>query len=181
MLRTLRWIFGEESKRIRTFNRYLFHLEKLGFVKLLPRGYEVTDWERLKRYKQLYEKLVKSLRYNGNKREYSVRFNEIKDFISYFPQKELEKWKIGTLNGFRMDCILKIDENFGKLLGYYVSEGYAGAQKNKKDGMSYSVKLYNENPDILGDMKNAAERFFGKVRVGKNCVASSLQTSLYFS
>ena len=170
MLRTLRWIFGEESKRIRTFNRYLSHLEKLGFVKLLPRGYEVTAWERLKRYKQLYEKLVKSLRYNGNKREYSVRFNEIKDFISYFPQKELEEWKIGTLNGFRMDCILKIDENFGKFLGYYISEGYAEAQKNKTDGMSYSVKLYNENPDILGDMKNAAERFFGKVRVGKNCV-----------
>lgn len=173
MLRTLRWIFGEESKRIRTFNRYLFHLEKLGFVKLLPRGYEVTDWEGLKIYKQLYEKLVESLRYNGNKREYLVMFNDIKDVISSFPQKELEEWKIGTLNGFRMDCILKIDENFGKLLGYYVSEGYAGAQKNKTDGISYSVKLYNENPNILGDMKNAAERFFGKVRVGKNCVSIS--------
>jgi len=58
-------------------------------------------------------------------------FNDIKEFIPYFPQRELEEWKIGTLNGFRMNCILKVNEDFGRLLGYYVSEGYAGAQRNK--------------------------------------------------
>ncbi|KUJ99549.1 MAG: DNA polymerase [Thermococcales archaeon 44_46] len=170
MLRTLRWIFGEENKRIRTFNRYLFHLEKLGLVRILPRGYEVINWEGLKRYKQLYERLAERVKYNGNKREYLVMFNDIKEFIPYFPQRELEEWKIGTLNGFRMNCILKVNEDFGRLLGYYVSEGYAGAQRNKTGGVSYSVKLYNEDPRVIEKMKTVAEKFFGGVRIGKNCV-----------
>ncbi|KQH81976.1 hypothetical protein AMR53_08545 [Thermococcus thioreducens] len=47
MLRTLRWIFGEE-KRLRTARRYLEHLERLGYVKLRKIGYEVIDGGDLK-------------------------------------------------------------------------------------------------------------------------------------
>lgn len=169
MLRTLRWIFGEE-KRPRTARRYLRHLEDLGYVRLKKIGYEVLDWDSLKNYRRLYEALVENVRYNGNKREYLVEFNSIRDAVGIMPLKELKEWKIGTLNGFRMSPLIEVDESLAKLLGYYVSEGYARKQRNPKNGWSYSVKLYNEDPEVLDDMERLASRFFGKVRRGRNYV-----------
>ncbi|NJF24317.1 DNA polymerase domain-containing protein [Thermococcus sp. Bubb.Bath] len=169
MLRTLRWIFGEE-KRPRTARRYLKHLEDIGYVRLKKIGYEVLDWGSLGKYRRLYEVLVENVRYNGNMREYLVEFNSIRDVIDIMPSVELKEWKIGTLNGFRMSPFIEVDESFAKLLGYYVSEGYAGKQRNLKNGWSYSVKLYNEDQSVLDDMKRLAQRFFGKVRRGRNYV-----------
>ncbi|GAB6135959.1 DNA polymerase domain-containing protein [Thermococcus prieurii] len=169
MLRTLRWIFGEE-KRPRTARRYLKHLEKLGYVKLRKIGYEIIDGEGLKKYRALYEGLVEAVRYNRNRREYLIEFNAVRDVIALMPEEELKEWKIGTRNGFRMSPFIEVDENFAKLLGYYVSEGYAGKQRNQKNGWSYSVKLYNNDESVLDDMERLSERFFGKVRRGKNYV-----------
>ncbi|WP_456453484.1 DNA polymerase domain-containing protein, partial [Thermococcus sp.] len=170
MLRALKWIFGEEEKKIRTFRRYLLHLESLGLVRIKERGFDVIDWKALNGYRKLYEVLVKSVRYNGNKLEYLVHFNDLRDVIGLFPERELGEWKIGTLNGFRMKTLVEVDEHFAKLLGYYVSEGYSRAQRNQMNGWSYSVKLYNEDPLVLDDMQRLAGRFFGKVRRGKNYV-----------
>ncbi|WP_099209949.1 DNA polymerase domain-containing protein [Thermococcus henrietii] len=169
MLRTLRWIFGEE-KRPRTARRYLKHLEELGYVKLRKIGYEIIDGEGLKKYRTLYEGLVEAVRYNRNRKEYLIEFNAVRDVIALMPEEELKEWKIGTRNGFRMSPFIEVDENFAKLLGYYVSEGYAGKQRNPKNGWSYSVKLYNNDESVLDDMERLSERFFGKVRRGKNYV-----------
>ncbi|WP_461864757.1 DNA polymerase domain-containing protein, partial [Thermococcus sp.] len=170
MLRALKWIFGEEDKRIKTFRRYLLHLESLGLVRIKGKEFEVTNWKGLNEYRRLYEVLARSVKYNGNKLEYMVHFNDIRDVIGLFSERELREWKIGTLNGFRMKTIVPIDKDFGKLLGYYVSEGYSRMQRNQKNGWSYSVKLYNENPEVLSDMQRLAEKYFGKVRRGKNYV-----------
>ncbi|AEH25222.1 DNA polymerase domain-containing protein [Pyrococcus yayanosii] len=169
MLRTLRWIFGEE-KRLRTARRYLEHLERLGYVKLRKIGYEVIDEEGLESYKKLYEKLVQTVRYNGNRREYIVDFNAIRDVIHTMPEEELKEWLIGTRNGFRMRPFIDVNRDFAKLLGYYVSEGYARKQRNKKNGWSYSVKLYNEDGSVLDDIERLASKFFGRTRRGKNYV-----------
>ncbi|AHF81008.1 DNA polymerase domain-containing protein [Thermococcus paralvinellae] len=164
MLRALRWIFGEEEKRIRTFNRYLFHLEELGFVTIKPRGFEVINWEGLKKYKRLYEILNQKAKYNGNKGEYFIRFNDLRDVIEEFPLEELAEWKIGTLNGFRMKSIVKLDKHFARFLGYYVSEGSARMQRNQRGGFSYTVRLYNENEEILRDMEHVSKVLFGEVK-----------------
>lgn len=169
MLRTLRWIFGGE-KRPRTARRYLRHLEDLGYVKLRKIGYDVVDWEGLREYRKLYERLVETFRYNGNRREYIVEFNAVRDVIALMPEKELAEWRVGTRNGFRMRPLIGIDENFAKLLGYYVSEGYARKQRNQRNGWSYSVKLYNEDERVLDDMESLARELFGKARRGKNYV-----------
>ncbi|AIU69737.1 endonuclease [Thermococcus eurythermalis] len=169
MLRTLRWIFGEE-KRPRTARRYLRHLEGLGYVKLRKIGYEIIDREGLKRYRKLYERLAEVVRYNGNKREYLIEFNAVRDVISLMPEEELNEWQVGTRNGFRIKSLIEVDEDFAKLLGYYVSEGYAGKQRNQKNGWSYTVKLYNEDERVLDDMENLAREFFGKARRGRNYV-----------
>ncbi len=173
MLRALRWIFGEEEKRIRTFNRYLFHLEELGFVRIKPRGFEVINWEGLKKYKRLYEILSQKAKYNGNKGEYFIRFNDLRDVIEEFPLEELAQWNIGTLNGFRMKTIVKLDKHFARFLGYYVSEGSARKQKNQTGGFSYTVRLYNENEEILKDMEHVSEVLFGKVKRAENYVEIS--------
>nr|ABD14869.1 PolA precursor [Thermococcus sp. GT] len=169
MLRTLRWISGEE-KRPRTARRYLEHLEGLGYVRLKKIGYEVTDREGLERYRKLYERLVEAVRYNGNKREYLVEFNAVRDVIALMPEEELRDWLVGTRNGFRMRPFVEIEEDFAKLLGYYVSEGNARKWRNQKNGWSYTVKLYNENQRVLDDMESLAERFFGRVKRGKNYI-----------
>ncbi|NJE09556.1 DNA polymerase domain-containing protein [Thermococcus sp. MAR1] len=169
MLRTLRWIFGEE-KRLRTARRYLEHLERLGYVKLRKIGYEVIDGEGLESYKKLYEKLVQTVRYNGNRREYIVNFNAIRDVIHMMPGEELREWLIGTRNGFKMKPFIAVDENFARLLGYYVSEGNARKWKNHTEGWSYTVKLYNEEESVLNDMERLARELFGSARRGKNYV-----------
>ncbi|ACJ15484.1 family B-type DNA-dependent polymerase precursor [Thermococcus onnurineus NA1] len=169
MLRTLRWIF-EGEKRPRTARRYLEHLQKLGYVRLKKIGYEVLDEKALRKYRALYEVLAEKVRYNGNKREYLVAFNDLRDKIEFMPEEELREWKIGTLNGFRMEPFIEVNEDLAKLLGYYVSEGYAGKQRNQKNGWSYSVKLYNNDQKVLDDMERLASKFFGKVRRGKNYV-----------
>ena len=172
MLRTLRWIF-EEEQRPRTARRYLEHLQKLGYVKLMKRGYEIINEEALRNYRKLYEVLAERVKYNGNKREYLVHFNDLRNEIKFMPDEELEEWKVGTLNGFRMEPLIEVSEDFAKLLGYYVSEGYARKQRNKMDGWSYSVKLYNNDQRVLDDMEKLASKFFGKVRRGKNYVEIS--------
>ncbi|CAD5243491.1 DNA polymerase domain-containing protein [Thermococcus camini] len=169
MLRTLRWIFGEE-KRLRTARRYLEHLERLGYVKLRKIGYEVVDEEGLESYRKLYEKLAQTVRYNGNRREYIVDFNAIRDVIHLMPEEELKEWLIGTRNGFRMRPFIDVNEDFAKLLGYYVSEGNARKWKNHTGGWSYTVKLYNEEKSVLNDMERLASKFFGRTRRGKNYV-----------
>ncbi|AMM53281.1 DNA polymerase domain-containing protein [Pyrococcus kukulkanii] len=169
MLRTLRWIFDEE-KRVRTARRYLRHLENLGYIRLRKIGYDIIDKEGLEKYRTLYEKLVDVVRYNGNKREYLVEFNAVRDVISLMPEEELKEWRIGTRNGFRMGTFVDINEDFAKLLGYYVSEGSARKWKNQTGGWSYTVRLYNENDEVLDDMEHLAKKFFGKVKRGKNYV-----------
>ncbi|QDA30705.1 intein-containing DNA-directed DNA polymerase [Thermococcus indicus] len=169
MLRTLRWISGEE-KRPRTARRYLEHLEKLGYVRLKKIGYEVLDWGGLERYRTLYERLVEAVRYNGNRREYLLEFNAVRDVVSLMPEEELKEWKIGTRNGFRIGPFIDVNEDFAKLLGYYVSEGYARKHRNQKNGWSYTVKLYNENQRVLDDMERLARKFFGRVKRGRNYV-----------
>ncbi len=169
MLRTLRWIFGEE-KRPRTARRYLEHLQNLGYIRLKKIGYEVLDEEALRNYRRLYEVLAEKVRYNGNKREYLVHFNDLRGEIEFMPEEELKAWKIGTLNGFRMGPLIEVNEDLAKLLGYYVSEGHARKQKNQKNGWSYSVKLYNNDQRVLDDMEMLASKFFWKVRRGKNYV-----------
>ncbi|ALM75851.1 DNA polymerase domain-containing protein [Thermococcus barophilus] len=173
MLRALKWIFGEEEKRIRTFNRYLFHLEELGFVTIKPRGFEVINWERLEKYKRIYEILSQKAKYNGNKGEYFIRFNDLRDVIEEFPLEELAEWRIGTLNGFRMKSIVKLDKHFARFLGYYVSEGSARKQRNQTEGFSYTVRLYNENEEILKDMEHVSKVLFGDVKRGENYVEIS--------
>ncbi|WP_297501237.1 DNA polymerase domain-containing protein [Thermococcus sp.] len=172
MLRTLRWIFGEE-KRPRTARRYLEHLQNLGYVKLRKIGYEITDEEALRNYRRLYEALAEKVKYNGSKREYLVSFNDLRDKIRLMPEKELREWEVGTLNGFRMEPLIEVNEDFAKLLGYYVSEGYARKQRNQKNGWSYSVKLYNNDQRVLDDMEGLASKFFGGVRRGRNYVEIS--------
>ena len=168
MLRTLRWIFGEEDKKIRTINRYLSHLKELGLIRMNSKSFEVTNWESLRHYKLFYELLVKKAKYNPNKREYVIRFNDLRDIIGLIPDTELKAWKVGTINGFKMQSVIRIDEDFGKLLGYYVSEGYSRVQKK-----SYTVRLYNRDQKVLDEMYRLAEKFFGRVRRTKNYVEIS--------
>ena len=146
MLRALKWIFGEDKQKIRTFNRYVTHLEKLGLVKL--NSFEVVDWSVLKAYKTFCERLVENAKYDHNKREYVIRFNDLRDVIDKVPDVELEAWKIGTIKGFKMQTVIHVDEDFGKLLGYYVSEGYSRVQRNKRKG-SYTVRIYNHSQAVL--------------------------------
>nr|AFC60629.1 family B DNA polymerase precursor [Thermococcus waiotapuensis] len=169
MLKTLRWIFGEEKRPI-TARRYLEHLQTLGYVRLGKIGYEIVNEEALRDYRRLYETLTGKVKYNGNKREYLVHFNDLRDIIRLMPEKELKEWKVGTLKGFRMETSIEVNEDFAKLLGYYVSGGYAGKQRNQKNGWNYSVKLYNNDQNVLDDMETLASKFFGKVIRGKNYV-----------
>ncbi|NJE03705.1 DNA polymerase domain-containing protein [Thermococcus sp. MV11] len=172
MLRTLRWIFGEE-RRPRAARRYLGHLAGLGYVKLRKIGYEVVDKEGLERYRALYERLVEVIRYNGNRREFIADFNALRPVLRLMPEKELEEWLVGTRNGFRIRPFIEVDWKFAKLLGYYVSEGSAGKWKNQTGGWSYTVRLYNEDGSVLDDMENLAREFFGSVRRGRNYVEIS--------
>ncbi len=158
MLRTLRRIFGEEEGKIRTSDRYFKHLERLGLIK---NG--VKDWETLKFYKEFYEILVRKVKYDSNKREFVVPFNDVREVIPNIPDIEFEDWKIGAVNGFKMKALVDLDEDFARLLGYYVSEGSSRVS-------SYTVEIYNRNPAILEDIRRTAEKIFGRVKVGDGYV-----------
>ncbi len=160
MLRALRWIFSEDGNKIRI--RYATHLENLGLVKL--NSIEVTDWNALNAYKTFCEKLVENAKYDHNKRECVIHFDDIRDVIDRIPDREFEAWKIGTIKGFKMPAVIHVDEEFGKLLGYYVSKGYS-RQKGR-----YTVRIYNHSQSVLDDVQRLAEKFFGKVRKRKTYV-----------
>ncbi len=164
MLRTLKWLFGEDERKIRTFDRYVAHLRKIGLIEK-----DHVDWNALKAYRTFCERIAEKVKYDRNKREYVVRFNDIREIIDKIPDAELEAWNVGTINGFKMKAVFRIDEDFGKLLGYYVSEGYSNVQKNRR-GYSYTVRMSNHDEEVLDDIQRLAEKFFGKVIRSENYV-----------
>jgi len=163
MLKTLYWIFGE-GERPRTAGRYLKHLERLGYVKLKRRGCEVLDWESLKRYRKLYETLIKTLKYNGNSRAYMVEFNSLRDVVSLMPIEELKEWIIGEPRGPKIGTFIDVDDSFAKLLGYYISSG--DVEKDR-------VKFHSKDQNVLEDIAKLAEKLFGKVRRGRGYIEVS--------
>ncbi|AFK21970.1 DNA polymerase domain-containing protein [Pyrococcus sp. ST04] len=160
MLRTLRWIFGEEE-RPKTAKRYLEHLERLNYLKLTKTGYKVLNEDALREYRKLYERLVKVIQYNKDKGEYLVNFNAIRDVLPLMPEKELKEWYISSNNGFRMKPFIELDNDFAKLLGHYVREGSAEKLRNSQNCM---VRLYSRDSKALNDIEKLAIKFFGKIK-----------------
>lgn len=160
------------------------HLERLRFRGYVegpcdplsnPRLYRINEDGR--RYRRFIKRLVPNLRYNGNNRMHFVRFNDIKAHVSSAPDSLLREFRIGPMNGTKIDPGIKITEKLARLLGYYVSEGYSRKWINQKKGHSYRSEIVNHDQKILDDMELCFRELGIKIDRTKKSVQSNTKMS----
>jgi len=157
----------ELSRRLgmerRNIAKRLQWLEQRGFLTAQKdariRQYSVTSLGR--DYLRLVEEVYSKMNYNGNKRQHSIGYLQVRKALEQAPLELTREFKIGAINGnCRINPCLELDAYFARFLGYYVSEGHCRKWLNRSGGYSYRAEISNTDPKILADMENCMRKTF---------------------